>query len=62
MVARLFCTHCEKHYTVDVKNIKLVQKQMAEDIRYSNNTYYFEGGCFFKELNKVKNRLLEICE
>jgi len=55
MISRLFCAHCEKYYKVDVENIKLVQERMGSNLRYANNTYYYEDGCFFKDLNKVKN-------
>lgn len=54
MLPGLFCMHCQKHYRVDLENIKLMQKHDAENIRYTNNTYYYDNGCFFKELTKLK--------
>jgi hypothetical protein len=54
MLSRLFCSHCEKYYKVDVENIKLVQEHMESNLRYANNTYYYDNGCFFKELNRLK--------
>jgi len=54
MTTRLFCTHCEKHYKVDLKNINLIKKYKSENIRFANNTYYYNNGCFFKDLNSLK--------
>jgi len=55
MTSRLFCRHCEKHYEVDTKDIKLMQRVHSENLTFSNNTYYFENsGCFFKAMNHIK--------
>jgi len=59
MLARLFCTHCNKYYRVDVENIKLVQKYENDNFRYSNNTYYYSNACFFKELNKIQKLITQ---
>lgn len=55
MTARLFCTHCDKYYKVDVEDINLMQKYNGENMTYTNNTYHYSNSCFFQELKKVKN-------
>ena len=59
MLSRLFCTHCQKHYKVDFENVKLMQEHKAQNVRYANNTYYYDNGCFFKELTKLKKSNIE---
>lgn len=56
MTSRLFCVHCDKHYKVDLENVNLVKKYKSENIRFSNNTYYYNHGCFFKDLNSLKSK------
>jgi hypothetical protein len=60
MTSRLFCAHCQKHYKVDLENVNLVKKYKSENIRFANNTYYYDNGCFFKDVNslKSKNRII----
>ncbi len=54
MKSRLFCRHCEKHYEVDVNDIKFMQLHQNEHLSYDRNTYYYTNGCFFKTLNTLK--------
>ncbi|MFT5661115.1 MAG: hypothetical protein ACI9TV_001761 [Sulfurimonas sp.] len=60
MKARLFCTHCDKHYEVDVKNINLIKQVKSKNIEHRNNTYYYKNGCFFQELSKIKKARISI--
>jgi len=54
MKSRLFCNHCDKYFEVDIENIRLVQEFKGEHILFAHNTYFYNYGCFFKELNKLK--------
>lgn len=56
MTSRLFCEHCKKHYRVNLKNINLVKEYKNENLRFANNTYYYTGSCFFKDLNSLKSQ------
>lgn len=62
MTSRLFCAHCNKHYKVDMANVNLIKKYKQENISFSNNTYYYENGCFFKDVNSLKSKFKTIGE
>jgi hypothetical protein len=59
MKARLYCSHCEKHYEVEVDNVRLMQKFNNENIVFKHNTYYYASGCFFKDVVILKRRIAE---
>lgn len=57
MQVRLYCTHCQKHYEVEVDNVKLLQKHNSQNLKFQNNTYYYDGGCFFKDVVILKRQV-----
>jgi len=57
MKARLFCRHCDKHYEVEVDDIRAVQAFTGKPIAYDRNTYFFTEGCFFKTLGRCKKQI-----
>lgn len=61
MRARLYCKHCEKHYDVDLDDVRMMQERNSAHIIFAHNTYYYDDGCFFKTINLYK-REKEITE
>jgi len=57
MKSRLFCKHCNKHFEVDIKIIKLMQKYNGDKLNYDHNTYFYnDDSCFFKNIEQIKNK------
>ena len=46
----LYCTHCEKSYTIKEEKLKLMIPHHQASITKEKESYRFDGGCFFKEL------------
>lgn len=59
MKARLYCSHCEKHYEVKVEDVRLMQDFNNKNITFKHNTYYYESGCFFKNVVILKRQIVE---
>lgn len=57
MKVRLYCHHCKKQYSVAMEDIDLVKSFDAGHIIFSNYTYFYDGGCFFKTLNQYRREL-----
>ena len=56
MKSRLFCKHCDKHFEVDIKMIKLMKKHSTDKLSYAHNTYFYnDSSCFFKNIKQIKN-------
>jgi len=55
MTARLFCSHCNKYYEVDLTQIKLMQNHNNEEMLFTHNTYFYDKDiCFFKAFNNIQ--------
>ena len=57
MRVRLYCRHCEKHYEIALKDVRMVQAHHRDRFTFAHNTYYYDDGCFFTALNQHKNSL-----
>jgi len=56
MKKKLYCKKCEKTYDVELTNIHFV-KSLSSNMFYEiNGIVNFEGNCFFKELNILRNK------
>ena len=55
MKTRLYCKHCKKYYDVPLQDVRLLQEEHSGHLTFQNNTYYYEGDCFFKMLHQVKH-------
>lgn len=56
MTARLFCSHCNKYYEVDLTQIRLMQSMKEENFSFAHNTYFYESeNCFFKIFNSLQS-------
>jgi hypothetical protein len=56
MTARLFCSHCNKYFEVDLSQIRLIQSINEESFSFAHNTYFYESeNCFFKTLNSLQS-------
>lgn len=54
MKTRLFCHHCNKGYEVDTQSISYMKDHKKESLSFLDDTYYYDDGCFFKTLNRLK--------
>lgn len=55
MKARVYCDHCERHYEIELKDIKLMQAIHHEQFTFDQNTYHYSGAdCFFERIEQVK--------
>ena len=57
MKGRLFCHHCDKHFEVDIEDIRAVQALESARFTFAHNTYFYTGGCFFKTLAQYRRTL-----
>jgi diadenosine tetraphosphatase ApaH/serine/threonine PP2A family protein phosphatase len=54
MKKKLFCYQCEKEYEVKIDEITYMQDHKKGSITFAEETYYFDEGCFFQTLNRLK--------
>jgi len=52
---KLYCTHCDKTYSVRPEDIRLMLAHQKPVLR-DKEGYRFEDGCFFKVLTALKRR------
>jgi len=56
MKKKLFCHKCKKTYDVNIKNIYLVKSLSNYKFDELDDVINFEGACFFKELNILRQK------
>lgn len=54
MKTKLYCKHCQKTYTVKMEDIRFMLSNDPQHIKRGHGHYYYEDGCFFKALNRLK--------
>lgn len=54
MKKKLFCYQCEKEYEVKIDEITYMQDHKKGSITSVEEMYYFDEGCFFQTLNRLK--------
>jgi hypothetical protein len=57
----LYCTQCDKSYSVKKEELTLMMPLHQKSISLQKGKYYFDGGCFFKELAILKRQKQNLC-
>jgi hypothetical protein len=52
----LYCSQCEKNYTIKEEELNLVLMYHPSSILFEKKVYRFDGGCFFKELALLRRQ------
>lgn len=56
MFVRIHCDHCDKFYETFLEDVRLMQKNNAKEITFTNNTYYYKSKkCFFTSVKRLKS-------